>query len=438
MPQPPSSLRFIHAHGTHPRPELALELVWAQLAAQLGLTGSAPGQAAPMVPTLGWCYLSEELAHGAPAILQGLRERLPDVAWVGGVGASVLATGVEYIDEPALVVMLCNLPVEQFAIFHGRHPLPAPRGTGTGIGADLATGPSAGRWRAFTAQVHADGQSPDVTELITELAERTDSGYVFGGLCVGLPQGAAHGIQLAVDPRDIQEGEAHSDQGVWHGGLSGVAFSDRVRLVSRVTQGCEPIGPQRRVTASHQNVVYELDGLPALNCLLRDLGVTVNAGEVDWQREALPKVRATLVGLTDPDSDLLAHGAHFGADTRVRHILGLDPARRGVAVSESVSAGMSLAFCQRHVQAARQDLIRICAEIREEFDPMDHPGHPPVGAIYISCAGRGGPHFGSPNAEMELIAHALGDIPLVGMFAGGEIARHHIYGYTGVLTVFGS
>jgi small ligand-binding sensory domain FIST len=60
-----------------------------------------------------------------------------------------------------------------------------------------------------------------------------------------------------------------------------------------------------------------------------------------------------------------------------------------------------------------------------------------VGAIYISCAGRGGPHFGSPNAEMELIAHALGDIPLVGMFAGGEIARHHIYGYTGVLTVFG-
>ncbi|MEY2844001.1 MAG: hypothetical protein RI920_2038, partial [Pseudomonadota bacterium] len=44
---------------------------------------------------------------------------------------------------------------------------------------------------------------------------------------------------------------------------------------------------------------------------------------------------------------------------------------------------------------------------------------------------------GSPNAEMELIAHALGDIPLVGMFAGGEIARHHIYGYTGVLTVFG-
>jgi small ligand-binding sensory domain FIST len=27
-------------------------------------------------------------------------------------------------------------------------------------------------------------------------------------------------------------------------------------------------------------------------------------------------------------------------------------------------------------------------------------------------------------------------VPLVGFFAGGEIARHHLYGYTGVLTVF--
>jgi small ligand-binding sensory domain FIST len=29
-------------------------------------------------------------------------------------------------------------------------------------------------------------------------------------------------------------------------------------------------------------------------------------------------------------------------------------------------------------------------------------------------------------------------VPLVGFFAGGEIARHHVYGYTGVLTVFTS
>ena len=59
-----------------------------------------------------------------------------------------------------------------------------------------------------------------------------------------------------------------------------------------------------------------------------------------------------------------------------------------------------------------------------------------VGAIYVSCSGRGGPHFGAPSAELAIIRHALGDVPLVGFFAAGEIARHHVYGYTGVLTVF--
>jgi small ligand-binding sensory domain FIST len=60
------------------------------------------------------------------------------------------------------------------------------------------------------------------------------------------------------------------------------------------------------------------------------------------------------------------------------------------------------------------------------------------GAIYVSCAGRGGPHFGGPSAEMQIVRHALGDVPLVGFFASGEIAYHHVYGYTGVLTVFTS
>jgi len=59
-----------------------------------------------------------------------------------------------------------------------------------------------------------------------------------------------------------------------------------------------------------------------------------------------------------------------------------------------------------------------------------------AGAVYVSCAGRGGPHFGGPSAEMQIVRRALGDVPLVGFFAGGEIARHHLYGYTGVLTVF--
>ena len=178
-------------------------------------------------------------------------------------------------------------------------------------------------------------------------------------------------------------------------------------------------------------------------------------------------MRATLVGLVDRADALGSHGVgshavgrggNFGSDVIVRHIIGLDPGRRGVAVADQLKEGMQLAFCQRHVQAARTDLTRICAEIREELEPEELPvemagalaaaeaqsapdparqkSRQITGAVYVSCSGRGGPHFGGPSAEMQIVRRALGDVPLVGFFAGGEIARHHVYGYTGVLTVF--
>ena len=49
---------------------------------------------------------------------------------------------------------------------------------------------------------------------------------------------------------------------------------------------------------------------------------------------------------------------------------------------------------------------------------------------------RGGPHFGARHAELQMVRKALGDVARVGFFAGGEIARHHLYGYTRVMTVF--
>src|SRR6202795_3171765 len=95
---------------------------------------------------------------------------------------------------------------------------------------------------------------------------------------------------------------------------------------------------------------------------------------------------------------------------------------------------MRLAFCTRNAEAAQLDLVRIATEIRAELE--SGAARHMAGAVYVSCSGRGGPHFGARHAELQVVRKALGDVPLVGFFAGGEIARHHLYGYTGVLTVF--
>jgi small ligand-binding sensory domain FIST len=63
-------------------------------------------------------------------------------------------------------------------------------------------------------------------------------------------------------------------------------------------------------------------------------------------------------------------------------------------------------------------------------------GRSPRGGVYISCLGRGRYQFGENSEEIRLIKEHLGEFPLVGFFANGEIFNGKLYGYTGVLTLF--
>ena len=414
--------RFRSGHAAHPDWRIALSLAAVQIETQPTAADE----------TLGLVYFTDHYAAHAEALLGELQKRWPQLQWAGCAAVGVMAanvaanaaagaatnrattqatnaaakaaagpggsakTAAEYIDEPALALMLCALPPSGFELFSGTRPIDSHQ--------------------AHTALVHADPGAADLGELVVEMSERTQTGYLFGGV---------------VSSRSVP---AQVANGVLRGGLSGVAFGGAVGLVSRVTQGCQPIGPARVITSAERNLVIELDGQPALPALLADLGITLDA-----PREAMLRLRNTLVGLSDALDPIVGRGAQFGANTRVRHLVGLDPGRQAVAVGDIVEPGMRLAFCERDVNAARRDLVRVCSEIRDELgaDPDNQRAERSArGALYISCTGRGGAHFGAPSAEAQIVQHALGDVPLVGFFAAGEIARHHLYGYTGVLTVF--
>ena len=409
---------FPCGHATHPQWPMAAGLVLAQLRAQMVL----PGYAAE--PQLALLYITDHYAPEAQAILDHLRQALPKVPdWVGTVGIGVAVSNAEYFDEPAMALMLCDLRSDQYRVFSGVSPLPAG-------------------W-ADAALVHADPHTPDLAELMGEMADRTQKGYLFGGLSAS----RTRSVQFAVRAEDAGGPEVHG--GVLEGGLSGVAFSPNVALLSRVTQGCQPVAPEREITEAEGHVVLKLAGEPALDVMLADLNISLSEPQ-----KAIAVVRSTLVGLSPAGQKGVGRTGHLGSDVRVRHIIGLDPLRQGVAIAEHLQPGMRLSFVRRDVQAARADLVRVCAEIREELEPetlsieainalsddpvptAPQPGKRIAGAVYVSCTGRGGPHFGGPSAELQIIRHALGDVPLVGFFAAGEIARNQLYGYTGVLTVF--
>ncbi len=417
---------FPYGHATHPQWEMAAGLVLAQLRAHMALPEYADA------PHLGLLYITDHYATHAQDILSHLSAELPEVTdWAGTVGVGIAANNVEYFDEPALSVMLCDIAPEHYRVFSGVAPL-APAGASRGS-----------HFVPHTALLHADAQTPDVPELIAELAQRTASGYVFGGLSASRTEV----VQFAQNGDGNMAGQGKAS-GVFHGGLSGVAFDAQVAMVSRVTQGCLPVAKVHTITSADNHVVLTLDDEPALHVLERDLQISLANPQ-----PAIAKVRATLVGLSAAQDTALKRTGEFDDAVLVRHIIGIDPAREAVAVAQPVEAGMRLTFCQRHAAAARADLTRICAEIREALEPEEmtadlagalnadthtnpHPARRMAGAIYVSCAGRGGPHFGAPSAELQIVRRALGDVPLVGFFAGGEIAHQALHGYTGVLTVF--
>lgn len=396
-----STRTFRHGHAAHAGWHELTRRVIAQLSTREPVGDSA------LVAGLGLLYVTEALSDRLPSIASTLGERFPGVRWVGAAAHGVCVSGAEYAEEPALVAMICELPAGSWRVFSGEQRLPA-------IDDDRAGAPP----RTSTALVHADAAGAALPESIAGLARRTGSGFLFGGLVGGAE---SRGPQLAGD--------------IVHGGLSGVAFGEQVRLLSRVTQGCAQISREHVVSSCTAHYIEQLDARPALDVLLEDLDVRGAARDSRDGEEilrALPAERLSgglMIGFAPGDA---ARGVGFG-DYVVRNILGIDPQNRVLAVSAVPRPGDRAVFCTRDPQAARADLVRICTELREELESGELNV---LGAHYVSCIARGEHLFGAAGVELGIVAHNLGEIPLVGFFANGEIAHDRIYGYTGVLTLF--
>ncbi|MGD9942353.1 MAG: FIST N-terminal domain-containing protein [Burkholderiaceae bacterium] len=393
---------FRQGHASHPDWRTAAQLVLTQLG------GSTRREPPPSNAALGLLYVTEPFSAHLGDIAALLAKRLPGVRWVGAGAHGICVPGAEYVDEPALAAMVCELPGDSWRIFSGLQPLPA---AANDAGQDDSSPPAA-------ALVHADPATPELAELVSELAARTGTGMLFGGL---IGDGDGSSAQLADEAVD--------------GGLSGVAFSGGVRLLSRLTQGCAPLAREHRISDCSAHYIRELDGRPALDVLLEDLDVPAavrHSRDGDEILRALPTerlARGLMVGFAPGLSD---KGIGFG-DYTVRNLVGIDPHNRLLAVAARPQYGDRAVFCTRDQRAARADLIRICTELREELETESLRV---LGAHYVSCVARGEHLFGAPGAEVEIVSHNLGDIPLIGFFANGEIAGERLYGYTGILTLF--
>lgn len=346
-------------------------------------------QPVPDTANLGFLYVTDLFANRLPDILEFMRRHTGVPHWVGSVGIGVCASGHEYLDESAMVAMLGEFPANAFRVF----------GTVSDIEqlAAQAGGFALAGQPANFALVHGDARNADIPELIAALAAQMQTGFITGGITSSRFQS-----QQVADT-------------VVSGGLSGVMFSAAVPVMTRLTQGVTPIGPRHRVTDSNENLLITLDNRPALEVLYEDIGEILSR---DLSRAA----GYIFAALSIPGSDT--------RDYLVRNLIGADTTQKIVGISELVPPDAELMFCRRDAAAAHDDMSRMLQELRQGLQA------PPRGAVYYSCLGRGEGLFGTKSAELKLISEVLGDFPLVGFFANGEISHDHLYGYTGVLTLF--
>jgi small ligand-binding sensory domain FIST len=360
---------------------------WQRIAADcLADLGGEPAGA-----NLGLLYVTGSLAPYLSNLLDKLRAGTGIQDWIGTVGSGICYTAREIYDEPAAAVMLATLPPDSYRLI--------PPGIDA-LGDMLSENRN---WitehAAHFGIVHGDPRNGHTPQIIESLSTELDPGFLVGGLTSADDDNYL--LQISGD--------------VCQGGISGVLISAEVPVISGVTQGCTPLPNKHVITRCDGNLLAELDGRPALDVFKEDIGEVLSK---DLSRVA----GYIFAGLPVPGSDT--------GDYLVRNLVGIDPNEKLLAIGDILEDDAPIMFCRRDGDSAREDMLRMLRDLGKRART------PIKGGVYFSCLGRGRNQFGANSEELKLIRDELGEFPLVGFFANGEISHNRLYGYTGVLALF--
>jgi small ligand-binding sensory domain FIST len=260
---------------------------------------------------------------------------------------------------------------------------------------------------AATVLLLADPFTFPADYLLQRLQEDRPDTVVVGGMASG---GNAPG-----------ENRLFLDHSSRDSGAVGVVLGGNVRVRSLVSQGCRPIGEPMVVTHAERNLIYQLGG-----------------------RSALDQLQQLFRESPTHEQQLMQNGLHVGRavseyqdQTRVgeflvRNVLGVDHESGVVAIGDFVRPGQTVQFHLRDERAASDELRQLLTNHRRQY--ASH------GALLFTCNGRGTRLFSKPDHDALAISELLGDIPLAGFFAQGEIGpiggANFLHGFTASVAVF--
>ena len=303
---------------------------------------------------------------------------LHPLAIAGGAAESVVGTGTEVEDTPAISLWAGRVgPLLEVAVDAHRMTDDSWRFVGWPVTVDFE--PSA-------LVLFCDPFTFPTGEFLRRLDESLPGLPVLGGQAsAGRGPG---GTRLLAGRR------------VTSAGAAGVLFGGGVEIEPLVSQGCRPYGHTLTVTGAEGNVVYALAGRPALQVLVEQSRGALDASEIAGiGANGLYLGRLIDERIVDPGP----------GDFLVRTVVGVDRSSGALALEDQVPLGSTVRFCLRDATTSHDDLRDLLY------------GRDAGAALAFVCTGRGSRLFDASHRDAATMERALGPVPVGGMFSAGEI-----------------
>jgi len=349
-------------------------------------------------------FFTGEFCEEAPAIVESLWLELDAQVLIGCSAEGVIGADREVERSAGLSLLVARLPGVRIHPFHiageraWREVLTSPDALRTKIGYGEES-------RAIIG--FGDPFSSPMTQLLPALDAAAPRAPLIGG--------------MASSARQPGENVLLRNDQAYQQGFVGLCLSGEVDVQTVVSQGCRPIGKPMVITKSHDNMIEQLGGRPALKVLQE----MIEALE-ESEREQL--ANGLFVGRA-----ISEYKERFGrGDFLVRNVMGADEQNGGIAVAEYVKTGQTIQFQVRDAATADEDLSLLL--------DAQNASDAPAGALLFSCNGRGTRMFTLPCHDIDAAHKSMPGMPVAGFFAAGELGpvggRNFIHGHTASFALF--
>jgi len=358
-------------------------------------------------PDLVVYFFTPDHVRHAESLLQAIKETLSPKHLIGCVAESVVATGKEIEEAPALSLFAAKWPKEKNVTIEtfDLHYEETSEGK-TFLGwPDGLVGGFSGRGGMILL---GDQITCPIDRFLDQVNEDFPGLPVVGGMASGT--------------RGPGSSRLVSDRGVFRSGAVGVLLSGDVGMHAMVSQGCRPVGHPMVVTKGEGNIIHELGGKRPLH-KLQEMWKLLPASEQRLFEKGLH------LGIV---LDEFAQEFNQG-DFLVRNC-GLMQGNGALVVGDKVRTGQTVQFQVRDAQSADIDLRMALEDYKKSRRNM------PGGCLMFTCNGRGSKLFPNSSHDAQCVEMLMGRIPMAGFFAMGELGpvggQNFIHGFTASLVFF--